>query len=342
MKNSEILNKKIKVNFFQRRPRKGFSFSLEFIFEDIRKRLKDKIDATVYVSKCYNDGYYSKFVNTIEAGLRQGDDINHVTGEIHFLDLLMRKKRVVLTILDCGMMIRKKGLVKKIIQWLYLKAPVSKAKIVTAISEVTKNEIISYTGVDPSIIRVIPVAVSSLYQPYPKVFNKEKPIILHIGTGYNKNLVRLIEAIRGINCHLTIVGKLSDEYLSALKENDIDYSYEYNISNERMLEKYKECDILAFVSIFEGFGMPIVEANTVERVVVTSRISSMPEVADNAACLVDPYDIEDIRSGILKVINDETFRENLINNGRTNRLKYNGDRIADMYFQLYQEIYAGN
>jgi glycosyltransferase involved in cell wall biosynthesis len=68
----------------------------------------------------------------------------------------------------------------------------------------------------------------------------------------------------------------------------------------------------------------------------------MPEVAGNAACLVDPYDIEDIRSGVLKVINDEVFRENLINNGKINKLRYNGDTIADMYLQLYQEVYIGN
>lgn len=329
---------KITVNFFQRRPRKGFSFSLEYIFDDIRKRLANKINANVYVSKCYNDGYYTKFVNIIEAAKRQGNTVNHITGEVHFLNLLMRKSKVVLTILDCGMMPRKTGLAKKIVGWLYLSAPIKKAHIVTAISEVTKQEIIGYTGCDPEKIRVVPVAVDPLYQPYPKQFNKEKPVILHIGTGYNKNLPRLIEALNGVNCHLTIVGKLSDEYLKLLADNHIDYSNEYNISNERLLEKYKECDIMAFVSFFEGFGMPIVEANAVERVVVTSNISSMPEVAANAACLIDPYNVADIREGILKVINNDDYRTGLINEGKQNKLRFNADVIADMYYSLYKEI----
>ena len=338
MKKSKMVNKKIKINFFQRKPRNGFSFSLEYIFEDIRKRLIDKIDARVFISKCYNDGYYSKFINIIEAAFRQGNDINHVTGEIHFLNLLMRKKRVVLTVLDCGMMPRKTGLAKIIVKWLYLTGPVKRAKVVTSISEATKAEIVGYTGCNPDKIRVIPVAIAPVFQPVHKQFNKTKPVILHIGTGHNKNLLRLIESLNNIECHLTIVGKLNPEYLEALSKFNVDYSNEYNVSNERLLEKYHECDILTFVSTFEGFGMPIVEANAVERVVVTSNLSSMPEVANEAACLVDPFSIEDIRNGILKVINDDNYRETLIEKGRVNKLRFNPDLIANQYFQLYQEV----
>jgi len=338
MRNSAVTDSKIKVNFFQRKPRKGFSYSLEFIFADIRKRLADRITYNLFICKCYNDGYFSKLVNIVEATFRQGKDINHVTGELHFLDLLMSKKRVILTVLDCGMMYRKSGISKRLIKWLYFTAPVKKAKIITAISEVTKQEIVNITGINPNIIRVIPVAINPHFQSSPKSFNKSKPVILQIGTGYNKNLLRLIEAIRGINCHLTIVGKLSDEQLSALNKASIDYSNEYNISDERILEKYRECDILSFVSTFEGFGMPIVEANAVERVVITSKLSSMPEVAGGAAYLVDPYEIEDIRNGILKIIGDDLLREDLINKGKLNKLRFDADKIANMYFDLYKEI----
>jgi glycosyltransferase involved in cell wall biosynthesis len=335
-------DKKLNVIFFQRRPRKGFSFSLEFIFDDIREKLSDKINSKLYISKCYNDGYYSKFINLIQATFRQGSDVNHITGEIHFLNLLMSKNRVILTIHDCGMMIRKTGIAKKVVKWLYLTAPVNKAEIVTTVSEVTKQEIIMYTGVNPNKIKVIPVAVSSFYKPSPKKFNKTKPVILHIGTGYNKNLTALIKAINGISCHLTIVGKLTHKHLQALKESNVDYSNEYNITNERMTQKYQECDILAFVSTFEGFGMPIVEANVTERVVVTSNISSMPEVALNAAHLVNPNDIYDIRAGIKKVIEDDSYREKLIENGKQNKLRFDGDTIAKMYFNLYETIVVSN
>jgi len=336
---SPISESKIKVNFFQRKPHKGFSFSIEFIFNDIRKRLADKIEAKVYLSKFYNTGYFSKIVNILEASFRQSNAVNHITGEVHFLNLLMNKNRVILTIHDCGMMLRKTGLSKKIAQWLYLSAPVKKSKTVTTVSEAAKQEVIKYTGCTPDKILVIPVAINPLYQPYPKIFNKEKPIILHIGTGYNKNLLRLISALQGINCRLCIVGKLSKIHLAALKENNVDYTNEYDISDKQLLEKYRECDILSFISTSEGFGMPIIEANAIERVVVTGNISSMPEIAMNAAYLVDPYNVEDIRSGIKNIINDDLLREKLINNGKINKLRFDGDKIANMYFELYDEIY---
>ncbi len=340
-----MTDKKIIVNFFQRKPHKGFSFSLEYIFEDIRHRLADKINATVYISRCFNDGYFTKFINIIEAYFRQRRNVNHVnhiTGEIHYLNLLMTKKRGVLTIHDCGMMRRKEGIAKEVVQWLYLILPVSKATIVTAVSEETKLEIIQYTNCKSEKIEVIPVAVNPQYQPVYKTFNTSKPIILQIGTGYNKNILRLFEAISGISCHLTIVGKLNDEHLAALNKYRIDYSNEYNITNERLLEKYIDCDILSFISTFEGFGMPIIEANAVERVVITSNISSMPEVAGNAACLVNPKDVVDIKNGFLKLITDEFYRETLIDNGRINKRRFDANIIADKYYQVYKKVHDDN
>jgi glycosyltransferase involved in cell wall biosynthesis len=339
MKKLQIEHSKVNVDFFQRKPRKGFSFSLESIFADVRKNLNNKINSIIYISTNYNDGWLTKFYNIIEAYLRQNNKhITHITGELHFLNLLMRRRRVVLTVLDCGMMNRKTGFSKYIVKWLYLIAPVKKAALVTAISEVTKNEIIQYTGCKPNKIKVIPVAVNPMYQPTFKIFNSITPTILHIGTGYNKNLKNLINALSGIDCLLIIVGKLSEDHLQLLKENCIIYRNDYNITDEQMLNNYINCDILSFISTFEGFGMPIIEANSIERVVITSNISSMPEVAGNAACLVNPYDIEEIKNGVLNIINNESLRHQLIENGRINKLRFQPNSIADMYYNAYVEL----
>lgn len=343
MKKSGIsMDQKIKVTFFQRRPRPGFSFSLEYIFDDIRNRLKNKIDAEIKISKLFNDGYFTKFYNIVEAGLRQGKGINHITGEMHFLDLLMNRKRTVLTVLDCGMMVRKKGIAKLIVKWLYLSLPIKKAGYITAISEITKQEIIQYTNCDATRITVIPVAVDPMYKPCPKAFNQLKTNILHIGTGPNKNLFRLIEALEGINCELTIVGKLNDEIIDKLNAHKIEYNNAVSISQQELLQKYIECDILAFISTFEGFGMPIVEANCIERVVLTSNISSMPEVANDAACLVNPYDVGDIKNGLVKLLSDANYREKLIEKGRINKLRFDGDKIAASYYEIYKKINSSN
>lgn len=96
--------------------------------------------------------------------------------------------------------------------------------------------------------------------------------------------------------------------------------------------------MVAFASTFEGFGMPIIEANITGRVVVTSNTSSMPEVAANAAEFVNPLDVEDIRRGFLKVINEDAYREQLIENGFTNAKRFNKQTIANQYFNLYRTI----
>ena len=85
--------------------------------------------------------------------------------------------------------------------------------------------------------------------------------------------------------------------------------------------------------------MPIIEANSVERAVLTSNVASMPEVAGDAACLIDPFDVESIREGLLKIIRDEEYRNRIIENGRKNRDRFSSESIAKMYYQLYEEIH---
>jgi glycosyltransferase involved in cell wall biosynthesis len=87
--------------------------------------------------------------------------------------------------------------------------------------------------------------------------------------------------------------------------------------------------------------MPIIEANTVERVVLTSNLSSMPEVAGDAALLVDPYSVTDIRRGLKELINDEELRARLLANGRRNRERFSPQAIAEQYYQVYRSLASG-
>jgi glycosyltransferase involved in cell wall biosynthesis len=338
------MNKKsiahIEVGHFQRCPRFGFNFSIEAIFEDVRERLASRVEINVFISSHFNDGIKTKFFNILEAGRRQTNGINHITGEVHFLNLLMDRRRVVLTIHDCRFMNRKANsrLQSTLMKWLYLKAPVRQSAVVTTVSEATKVDIVRYTGCDPGKIIVIPVAVHESFQPTPNIFKKSCPKILQIGTGDNKNLTRLSEALKEIPCHLTIIGRLSEDQRKSLQRAGIDYTNKYSLSRQEIVAAYEACDIVSFVSLFEGFGMPIIEANMVERVVLTSNISSMPEVAGDAALLVDPYSVADIRRGLNELIQDEALRSRLISNGRRNRERFSPQVIAEQYYELYRSL----
>ena len=184
-----------------------------------------------------------------------------------------------------------------------------------------------------------------IYNPYnpaftysEKEFNTHSPMILHIGTAARKNLLRVIEALSEMNCKLWIVGKLNSELLTALKLFKIDYSNEVDVPFERIVELYNQCDIVSFPSIYEGFGMPVIEANATGRVVLTSNRASIPEVAGDAAYYVDPLNIDSIKKGFLDLTTKGDLRERLIRNGRKNILRFKIDKIVDQYRSLYNQI----
>ncbi|MEP7324064.1 MAG: glycosyltransferase family 1 protein, partial [Saprospiraceae bacterium] len=231
---------------------------------------------------------------------------------------------------------------RKMFEYFWLKIPTRKAVYVTAISEATKRDIIRFTRCLPEKIVVIPVAVPEIFKPFTKPFNDLCPVLLQIGTASNKNLERVIRAIENITCQLVIIGKLDDHQQNLLKEYKINFKNHYNITLEQIYNQYVESDIVTFISTFEGFGMPIIEANCVERPVITGNTSSMPEVGANAACYVDPYSVEEIRNGINKLIQDKEYRNHLIEQGRQNRKRYSGRQISLQYYELYRKIWERN
>lgn len=327
----------MKVTFFHRKARPDENFSIEAYFEDIRQYLPKGVLWKISTCRYYSNGLLPRLYNMLEAALRQ-EGINHITGDAHFLTLFLRKKRTILTIHDCGFMRHPSPLARLLLRLFWLQLPVWRSRMVTAVSEATKREIIQFTHCHPDKVRVIPTTIKSSYQPAPKVFNEQCPEVLLIGTDPNKNLLRVLEALRGISCKLSIVGKLTAEQQQLLEATQLPNDNVYSISDQAMWQKYVACDMLVFASTLEGFGMPILEAQWVERPVVTANCSSMPEVAGAGACLVDPYDVHSIREGVLKVINDSAYRDQLIQKGRENRLRYQPQKVALQYYQLYQEI----
>jgi glycosyltransferase involved in cell wall biosynthesis len=295
------------------------------------------ISCSVFVSRYDNRGIFKRIYNTVEAAFKQ-KDINHITGDVNFLCYFMKKRRTILTVLDCGFFITARGL-KKFAFWLFwFYVPLKKVAYVTVISDATKSELLKLVDIDPGKIRVIPCCISPLYKYVPRPFNHIYPRILQVGTVANKNILRLFEALKGIECEVIIIGRLSVEQLAILSKFQIVYTNYWEVSDEEMVNMFRMCDMVTFVSIYEGFGMPILEANATGRPVLTSNILSMPEVAGDAACIVDPYSVDEIRSGICHIISDQEYRDQLVQNGLRNILRYTPERVALQYAKLYQEV----
>lgn len=331
---------KMKVVFFHRKKVSG-NFSIENLFEQIRNHLPSFIKIGVCEAKWQSQGLINRLRIGVQAMMNQGD-INHVTGDIHFATLFLRKKKTILTVHDLGFMHNRSRFGGMLLKWFWIILPIRAAARITVVSEATKKELLTYVKIDSARISVIYNPIANHFTTMPREFNRENPVILQIGTKANKNLARLIRALNGVPCQLVIVGELTKEILGELHQNNIRFSNSIDLSDEEIIERYYSCDIVSFVSTNEGFGLPIIEANAVGRVVVTGNISSMPEIAGDAAEFVDPYDILSIREGFVKVINDGDHRERLIRNGFQNAKRFDIHETVKQYVSIYDSMLNEN
>jgi glycosyltransferase involved in cell wall biosynthesis len=283
-------------------------------------------------------GVFRRLKNIIYAALHQGN-VNHITGDVHYIALLMKRKITIITIHDLEIIRRSRFLKRNFILLFWFILPALRVRYITVISEFTRQELLSYIPVRSSKLRVIPDCLPGAISFVPKSFNSNCPVILQVGTRHNKNLPNLIKAISGLRCRLLILGNLNNSQKELLAQHDVEYQMFTELEYNQVLELYIKCDLLTFISTYEGFGLPILEAQATGRPVITSRATSMPEVAGNGACLVNPWDVNSIREGILKVINDPDYREELISKGRKNAERFRPEIIAERYAELYREIY---
>jgi glycosyltransferase involved in cell wall biosynthesis len=330
----------VQVTHFQRLPRRRH-FSIERLFADVRSGLPPSITCRVAVSHFESRGLFKRICNAVAARGMQ-TQVNHITGDIHYVALLMRPEKTILTIHDCVSLTIHPGLKRTLIRLLWYEWPARRAFVITTVSESSKREILTHTHCPAEKIRVIPNCISREFQPSPKPFNAECPLVLQIGTAPTKNIERLVAALSGLRCRLRIVGTPNDAQWAAIRDSGVDCSVVERLTAEEIVQAYKDADIVALVSTYEGFGLPIAEANAVGRPVIAGNVYSMPEVAADAASLVDPYDVKAIRAAFVKVISDSAYRERLIDAGYSNARRFDGRVVARQYAELYASVARGD
>ncbi|HZN14506.1 MAG TPA: glycosyltransferase family 1 protein [Acidimicrobiales bacterium] len=328
----------LNVVHFQRR-RAGHTYSIEAEFEAIRDELARRSDLTVDVVTCRfsNKGLPRWALNSAAAARRQGD-VNHITGDVHYLTWALRPNRTVLTVHDCGYEQRLTGLRRSAAGRATLVGPVRRVAAVTAPSSFTRDRIVELAGVAADRVEVVPLCISPVFRRVPGHFNDEFPRILHVGTLPNKNIERLVAALEDLKCTLHVVGRLSSEQRSVLSRSYVHWINTFDLSAAELLNAYASADLVSFASLYEGFGMPILEAQTVGRPVVTSNAASMPETAGGAACLVDPLSVESMRNGIRLVIEDVAYRDELVEKGFENVKRFSASRAADAFAAIYDRV----
>lgn len=307
--------------------------SIEGIFHNISNYLNNipEVDIILFF---YNNNI--SLINNLIKLYKIKADIFHITGDVHFISPFLIGKKVINTFHDIGTYKNLKGIKRWIYGMFWVKVPYIFSDKITAVSDYTKNDLNKFFFIKKVEVIYNPVNPNFIYSPPKKKIDKFK--ILQIGCQPHKNLEGVVSSIKGLNCILIIVGKLSAFQAKLLESNNINFKNYFGISYNKIIKCYKDCDILTFISFHEGFGMPIIEANAIGRPIITSNICSLPEIAGNAAVYVDPKNRKEIRNALETLIKDKKKRNSLVNKGLVNIKRFTLKKIARDYLNVYRSI----
>lgn len=320
------------IHLFFRKKREGVN-SMETVFENINNHLLPHENICLPLS----GSGIKTIIENIQYARQHRTDVNHITGEVHYI-AIGTGRNTVLTIHDVGSALKGGFVSRLLVKTLWFWIPALIVKRITVISEFTKKELSALVPFAKHKIVVVHNAFCSVVTYKEKSFNRDCPTILHMGTKENKNLERTIDALKGIKCHLNVIGKLSEMQKAMLDNSGISYENHYDVAYSQIVEFYQSCDIVSFPSTYEGFGVPILEANAAGRPIIAGDIEVLHEVAEESACFVNPYDVKSIRDGFEKVIKDTAYRQSLIEKGFDNIKRFAPEVIAEKYNRIYNEI----
>lgn len=321
------------IGLFYRKKREGVN-SMETVFSAIDK------DLLLHKNICipYEGASPIKILRNIVFAFRHRVEVNHITGDAHYIAIGLGRNTI-LTIHDVQSALRINNPLKRFyvkLLWFYIPALI--VKKITVISEFTRKE----------LIRIIPFAKNKIvvvHNPFCSDLqfsftknNNDKPIILHLGTKSNKNLERVAEAVKNINCKLVVLGKMTSSQHELMRKFNVNYEEYFDLPYGKVIELYQHCNVVSFPSLYEGFGLPILEANVIGRPVLAGDIEVLHEVAGEAAYFVNPKDTNAIKSGFVELLNDSDLQNRLVKKGFDNVRRFNPQYIASKYNKLYIQL----
>lgn len=247
------------------------------------------------------------------------------------------------------------------IKWFIQKMSLQGTARVITDSEASKKDIVRFAGVPENRVHVVYLAASDafhlvkdkeLLEKTRKKYKLPAKFVLYVGdVTWNKNLPKLLEAIKKTDLTLVMVGK-------TLIEDTFDKSNPWNkdlvkiqklvngderiirlgfVSTEDLVVLYNLASVFVIPSIYEGFGLPVLEAMASGTPVVTTRMGSLPEVTGDAAYLVDPYDIESIANGIREVLSSPELQGKLSRKGLQQAKKFSWKKTAEDTVSVYEK-----
>lgn len=290
------------------------------------------------VKKMYSPFFWTRGVFSLKMLLSQADVLFMPT---NFLPIFYPKKNIV-TIHGLEFEYYPEMYPDDLLSYLKnnTKRAVNSADKIIAVSQATKNDIIKFYNVDAEKIHVVRHGVNpqiAYHRKYPPIDEKYMLFVGRMEKKKNvRNIVKSFDALKEkykVPHKLVLVGKpgfgyqeIRDEINSALNKQDIVCTG--YISHEEKESFFKYADVFVFPPLYQGFGMPVLEAQLRQVPVVTSNIPSIAEIVGDGALLVDPASVEQLADKIYKVISEERTRSDLIERGLENVKKYSWFKCA--------------
>ncbi len=232
--------------------------------------------------------------------------------------------------------------------WVY-KPLYRRCTQIVCVSDYTRREFLEWSGISPDRVSTVYNGVTPEFYANEATYPCEFPYVLYPGNrrAY-KNLDRLINAYaasrlpeKGIRLGLT---GHPDSALTGLAGRlgiqDLLHFFGW-VEDEELPALYRGALAVAFVSLYEGFGLPIIEAMASRVPVLTSNVSAMPEVAQDAAFIVDPYDVSAITKGLDRLAEDASLRDDLVARGMTRARAFDWRRSADQLWDVVERAAKG-
>jgi glycosyltransferase involved in cell wall biosynthesis len=218
-----------------------------------------------------------------------------------------------------------------------------RAAFVLTVSEYSKHEITNWAKVKPEKVINVGNGVGLPFTPAGRKHDPGYPYLLYVGSRKpNKNLPRLLKAysISGVNRDIRLVfaGQPDPQTSQEIERLGLngDVVFASSFANEDLADVYRGAVAFVFPSLFEGFGLPPLEAMACGVPVLTSNVCSMPEVVADAGLLVDPHNVEAIADGIRRLVQDLTLRDELRQKGLVRAKLFSWDKTAVRTWQVLQ------
>jgi len=292
---------------------------------------------------------------------RLGADLLHSP---HYVLPLLCRKRAVVTIHDCIHLLFPQYLPNRMAlsyAKYMMRHAVHRGAAILTVSDASRRDILRfYPEADPERIQVVPNAIDDaiLDDPGEEEMERVKEryqirgrYVLYAGNiKPHKNLDRLIAAFGLLkqrpgheDVKLLIIGDEVNKYGSLRRSMETsgvrqDVRFFGFVPDHTLSALYRMASVFAFPSLYEGFGLPPLEAMACGTPVVTSNISSLPEVVGDAALLVDPYNVEEISDGLARVLDDKALCSDLVARGRERVLHFSWERSVKAIHECYMRV----